>query len=164
MKTHFFEGMLIEEENFFINIKANSYQSIIRKLGTHLFDKGYVKDSFVQAVLDREEVYPTGLEAPGGGVAIPHTDTEHVITSTLGLATLKEPVDFRAMAEPDKIVSVSVVMMLAITDPEKVVPVLRKVISIVQDAAAVEGLINATSKQHAKQIVVNHIKAHTSFI
>ena len=66
-----FEGMLIEEDNFFIQVEAESDQQIIRLIGNHFFKKGFVKESYTQAVLDREEIYPTGLEAPGGGIAIP---------------------------------------------------------------------------------------------
>ena len=158
-EDNFLDIMLIEEENFFIKSEAKTYQEIIKELGEHLFSKGYVKDTFTQAVLDREEAYPTGLQAPGGGVAIPHTDSEHVITSALSIATLDEPADFHVMAEPDKIVPVSAVMMLAVADPEKVIPVLRKVISIVQDAEAIKNLINSVSKEEAKQIVIDHITA-----
>jgi len=155
-----FDGMLIEEENFFIKKEVKSYKEIINFMGEHFFNKGYVKKSFTQAVLDREEVYPTGLQTIGGGVAIPHTDPDHVIISALGVATLKEPINFRVMAEPDKIVSVSVVMMLAVADPKKVVPILRKVISIIEDQKAIEGLITAVTKQQASQIVIDHIKSH----
>jgi|LSQX01.2.fsa_nt_gb PTS system galactitol-specific IIA component len=154
-----FEGMLIEEDNFFIQVEAESDQQIIRLIGNHFFKKGFVKESYTQAVLDREEIYPTGLEAPGGGIAIPHTDAHHVHTSTIGVATLKSPVEFRVMAEPDKVVSVSVVMMLAVSDPQKVIPVLTKVISIVEDEDAVKELIASTSKEHAKELVVNHIRS-----
>ena len=63
------------------------------------------------------------------------------------------------MAEPDKVVSVSVVMMLAVSDPQKVIPVLTKVISIVEDEDAVKELIASTSKEHAKELVVNHIRS-----
>ena len=159
-ETILLQGMIIDKENFFVNLEEKSYKGVIDYLGKHLYEKGYVKDSFVEAVLDREEEYPTGLQAPGGGVAIPHTDAEHVTTSTLGIATLKSPVDFRAMAEPEKIVPVSVVMMLAVADPEKVIPVLRKVISIVENASVVERLIDAVTKQEAIQIVIEHIKSH----
>jgi galactitol PTS system EIIA component len=157
METKLLEGLVIEEANFIIGLEAKSYQDVIQNLGKHLFANGYVKGSFVQAVLDREEEYPTGLQAPGGGVAVPHTDAYHVITSTLGIAILSEPVDFRAMAEPEKIISVSLVMMLAVAETKKVVPVLSKVISIIQVASAIESLINATSQQEAKQIFVEHI-------
>ncbi len=159
-EEYILDSMLIEEENFFIKKEAKSYREIIKEMGEHLFNKGYVKDSFTQAVLDREDVYPTGLQTIAGGVAIPHTDSKHVLTSALSIATLKEPVDFRVMAEPEKTVPVSVVMMLAVADPKKVVPVLRKVISIVEDQTAIEELISAVTKQQAMQIVISHIKSH----
>lgn len=155
-------GLRIEEDNFFIGVEAESYQEIIRCLANNFYEKGYVKETFIQAVLDREEVYPTGLEAPAGGIAIPHTDTEHVNVSAISLASLKKPVTFKVMAEPDRTVDVSIVMMLAVSDPKNIIPVLTKVISIVEDEAALSEIITTTSKKRAWEIVINHIKSKAS--
>jgi PTS system galactitol-specific IIA component len=151
------EDFIISEENVIINLEAETYQEVIQKLGSVLFEGGFVKDTYIQAVLDREEIFPTGLEVRGGGIAIPHTDSEHVKKSTLGIATLAKNVDFKAMAEPDKIISVSIVMMLAVADKNKVVPVLTKIINILQNENAIIALNNATSKTEIKKIITEHI-------
>lgn len=160
LQTTNLEGLDISKKNVIINSAADSNAEVIKNLGTLLHENGYVKDSFVQAVLDRENVFPTGLQVSSGdGVAIPHADAEHVKKSALGVAKLSNPVEFRAMGEPDKIIPVSIVMMLAIADPEKTVKVLRKVIYILENAKALQALKNAESKQDIMQIIIKHIQS-----
>lgn len=152
------EDFVINKENMIINLDANTYQEVIQRVGTILFENGFVKDTYVQGVLDREEIFPTGLQVKGAGIAIPHTDSEHVNKSTLGVATLSKDVEFRAMAEPEKIIPVSIVMMLAVADKNKVVPVLTKIINILQNESAIAALKNATSNSEIKAIITKHIE------
>lgn len=152
------EGLSLRDENILVQVQAGSREEIITQLGSLLFEYGCVKDTFVQAVLDREKVYPTGLQTSILGFAIPHTDTEHVNSPALAIATLREPVVFQAMGDPDTSVSVRVVMMLAISDPKAVVHVLRKVISILEDSEALTGLLGASSREEIRRIVHTHIQ------
>ncbi len=152
------EGLALREENILVQAIAESREEIIVQLGSLLFEHGLVKDTFVQAVLDREKTYPTGLQTSILGFAIPHTDTEHVNSPALAIATLRQPVVFQAMGDPDKSVSVRVVMMLAISDPKAVVHVLRKVISILEDSEALTGLLGASSQEEIRRIVHTHIQ------
>ncbi len=156
------EGLSLRDENILVQAKAESREEIITRLGSLLFEHGFVKDTFVQAVLDREKVYPTGLQTPILGFAIPHTDTEHVNSPTVAIATLRQPVVFQAMGDPDTSVSVRVVMMLAISDPKAVVHVLRKVISILEDSEALTGLLGASSQEEIRRIVHTHIQKMAS--
>ena len=153
------EGMDIEEGNILVKARAESAEEIIRRLGELLYQNGYVKDSFTQAVLDREVIYPTGLQTQLLGFAIPHTDTEHVNRPAVAVATLEGTVNFRAMDNPEVLVPVSIVMMLAISDPKSVVNVLRKVISILENEPALRGLAAASSAREVREIIFDHIKS-----
>jgi PTS system galactitol-specific IIA component len=151
-------AMAIEEKLILVKETVSSREEIIRKLGDLLYSNKYVKDTYTQAVLDREVIYPTGLQARVAGVAIPHTDTDHVISPAVAVATLQEPVIFKGMGAPDNEISVDIVMMLAIHDPNLVVKVLRNVIFILEDDQSLAALQSATSKAEIKQIIENHIK------
>lgn len=140
------DEIIISEDLVLVNETVQSSEEIIRKLGKLLLEEKYVKDSFVEAVLDREKIFPTGLQTTTIGFAIPHTDAEHVLKSTVAIATLKSPVTFMAMGSPEDEISVSIVMILAISDPKKVIDTLTKVISILQNEATIDELINATTK------------------
>jgi PTS system galactitol-specific IIA component len=140
------DEIIIREDLVLVNETVQSSEEIIRKLGKLLLEEKYVKDSFIEAVLDREKIFPTGLQTTTIGFAIPHTDAEHVLKSTVAIATLKSPVIFMAMGSPEDEISVSIVMILAISDPKKVIDTLTKVISILQNEATIDELINATTK------------------
>jgi PTS system galactitol-specific IIA component len=153
------ESMTIHEDNIVANMEADDRIEVIRRLGSLLFRNGYVKDTYVQAVLDREVVFPTGLQTSMLGMAIPHTDTEHVIKPAIAIATLARPVIFQGMGSPETDVPVSVVMMLAVSDPKSVIPVLRSVLFILEKSEALDALTKATSQLEIKKVVQNHIQS-----
>jgi PTS system galactitol-specific IIA component len=68
----------ISLENILVNEIVDNNEEIIRRLGQLLHNNGYVKDSYTQAVLDREIIFPTGLQTKSLGFAIPQTDADHV--------------------------------------------------------------------------------------
>lgn len=151
------EELKISTDNILVNEIVQNNEEIIRKLGELLYKNKYVKDTYVQAVLDREKEFPTGLQTTTVGFAIPHSKAKHVRKSTVAVATLNSPVMFKAMDNPEVDIPVSVVMMLAISDPEMVIDTLTKVISILEYEATIEKIINATAKQEIQEAVSNHI-------
>jgi len=153
------EGLAICEENILVQSTEKGCEEIIQRLGNLLYRNGYVKESFTQAALDREKLYPTGLQTNTVGFAIPHTDVEHVLKASLAIATLREPVFFRAMDNSDVNIPVTIVMMLAIQDPKKVVQTLRSVISILENEEALAALTQASRSLEIKEVVCDHIKS-----
>lgn len=151
----------IDEKLILVNETISDKEEIITKLGSLLFQYGFVNDTYTKAVLDREIAYPTGLKARVTGVAVPHTDTIHVNKPAVAIATLKEPVIFHGMGSPDTEVEVSIVLMLAIHDPQEVVNVLRKVIFVIEDDEALRKILAADEKIEIKNILKAHIDALT---
>jgi len=101
-----------------LKLKAKSSQEVIEKLGNLMLSKGYVLDSYVDAVLTREETLPTGLPIDGFSVAIPHTDSGHVNESTIAIATLEEPVEFNMMIDPTQKTKVQLALMSVFQNKE----------------------------------------------
>ena len=62
----------------FHNLKASDNIEVLQLMGDAMIQEGYGEEGFTEAVLKREKDYPTGLDVNGIGVAIPHTDAEHV--------------------------------------------------------------------------------------
>jgi PTS system galactitol-specific IIA component len=75
-------------------------------------ERGLVKPSYEEALLQRENEYPTGLPIGDLNVAIPHTWPEHVLGQAVGVVTLKNPVRFQCMGMPDQTVDISVIVFL----------------------------------------------------
>lgn len=98
-----------------------------------LYQKGYVKASFLAGCIEREKKYPTGLvtEVP---VAVPHTDACHVVKAALCLLRLKHPVNFYDMGNPGETVPVEYVFNMAFPSGEAQVKRLKAIIAIAQDS------------------------------
>ena len=132
-------------------------EDAIKTLAAHLHDQGYVKESFSSAVLEREKIYPTGLPTLPVGVAIPHTDTEHVISSALAVGILSNPVTFQEMGSLDANVDVHIISMMAISNPKSVMPVLRNLALAYQDHEFLAMLKNSSSQDMILDLYKNRI-------
>ena len=84
----------LTEELVLLDVEARDNLDLLRQAAQRLYEQGYVKESYADAVVAREKVFATGLPTVMGGVAIPHTDVEHVNAPAVCIARLKEPVDF----------------------------------------------------------------------
>jgi PTS system galactitol-specific IIA component len=115
------------------NLKARDRTEVIKSLGGLLHARGHVRDTFVDAVLEREDEFATGLPTPEIHVAIPHADIEHVIQPAIAIAVLANPVEFVEMGNPDSTVDVQLVCMLAVTESETLVSLLKSLVGIFQD-------------------------------
>jgi PTS system galactitol-specific IIA component len=56
-------------------IESDTWQNVLKIMGDYLYENDYVKETYTNAVIEREKTYPTGLEIPNAiNVAIPHAD------------------------------------------------------------------------------------------
>ena len=136
---------LLEPRAVCLHLDAKSAQEVISCLGNQLFQAGYVRDTFVAAVLERESQLPTGLPLDGQfNAAIPHTDIEHVIKPGLALATLVEPVNFQNMILPEESVPVQLVILMALEQAKSQVEMLQEVAGVLQNPQLIKKLMEAT--------------------
>lgn len=137
---------LIVPDAVCLQMDAKDSTEVIQTLGEKLLTAGFVKESFVLAALSRESELPTGLPLGAAyNAAIPHTDVEHVIQPALAIATLKKPVAFRNMVDPEDNVQVQLVILMALDQPKAQVEMLQEIATVLQDSATIEGLVQASS-------------------
>ena len=142
-----------------VALQVADSEEAIRSLASLLLRGGYVKDSFTDAVLERERSFPTGLPTGNVPVAIPHADSVHVVRSAVAIGVLAKPVAFREMGEPDNVLNVQIVMMLAIHDPKAVVPFLQKTCGILQDGEFLSRLKAAKNAQEVVRLLRPRLNA-----
>ena len=122
-----------------------------------LQEQGYAKESYLQAILDREVNYPTGLYAGDYSVAIPHCDPENVNKGAMCVGVLKRPVEWGRMEDADQTCDVSLVIMLAITDPKEHLQMLRKVIALIQDQELVGRIVASRDANEVYDLVAEKL-------
>ena len=65
----------IDPEAILLGVDADTSEAVIRQLASRLETLGYVKPSYADAVVKREQTMPTGLPLGlADNVAVPHTE------------------------------------------------------------------------------------------
>ncbi|WP_274954514.1 PTS sugar transporter subunit IIA [Anaerostipes butyraticus] len=135
------------------DLKAGSSDEVFQQLGGLLVSEGYCKSSYVQALIEREKDFPTGINMGNIGIAIPHTDKEHVIKGAVAIGVLKEPVHFYQMGTNDENVEAKLIFMLAVKDPKEHLVFLQRILMVLQDQEVLKQLIETKNKQEIINII-----------
>jgi len=117
--------LILSESSVVVGLEAPDAQTVINVLSDKLHAQGLVSSDYGQQTWDREIKHPTGLPTTPFAIAFPHADAEGVHQSALAVATLKTPVLFRNMGDPDELLEVFLVLMLANKNPEEQIQTLR---------------------------------------
>ncbi|SHM83599.1 PTS system, galactitol-specific IIA component [Caldanaerovirga acetigignens] len=152
------EFNLLNEELILIRLEAEKREEVLKALANLLISSGYVKESFLEAILEREKVFPTGLPTEGVGVAIPHADIIHVVKPAIAIGVLNKPVKFSIMGNPEEEVDVKLVFMLAINEPTMQINLLKSLVSLFQDKKLLHQLSETKNKKELISILSRSIK------
>jgi len=146
---------LLRQDLVVRDLEASSDQGAIEKLATFLHDKGLVKESYINAIMEREKVFSTGLPTGSIGVAIPHTDVEHVNEAAVAIGILKDPVPFTVMASDDDKVDVKIMFMLAVKEPHAQIELLQTLMGVLADPALLQSISEATSNREVYDAITS---------
>lgn len=141
------EGVILGQE-------AANANDVIGLLADHLRRARIVHPSYGSAAIAREATMPTGLPLGDGfAVAVPHTDPEHVITSGIALATLKSPVLFGSMDDPEAKIPVHIVFALALRSKDEQIDMLNAIGRLLQDGERLKRLSAANSAEEVASLL-----------
>src|SRR5699024_7034869 len=138
--------VFFDEPVILLDVEASSREEALKVVGGNLVDQGLVKESFIQAILNREAEFATGLPTAGVSVAIPHTDVEHVNQKAISVAVLKDPVDFVIMGDETETTPVKIIFMLAMDEADSQLSLLQKLMQTFQDEDTLKFIASQTSK------------------
>lgn len=143
----------LEESLIFVHLNCADAEKALEIMGSSMQKAGYVKPDYVQALIERERKFPTGLDMQGIGVAIPHTDAEYVKRSGIAVAALKNPVYFEQMGEEHKEILVDLIFLLAVQCGNEHLEWLKCVLHMIQDPSVLQKLRQAEQTQEIIQII-----------
>ncbi|MGX7107398.1 PTS sugar transporter subunit IIA [Hutsoniella sourekii] len=138
---------VINDDLIFLNETFNDSSELFDFVAGESTKLGLSKDTYAQALKDREIEFPTGLQLENYGVAIPHSDSVHINEEFIAVVTLKEPVEFKSMEDPDQSVETRLVFVLGLTKAEDQLSTLQTIIQLIQDESALEGILGAKTKE-----------------
>lgn len=122
----------MEQNILVIDGKAADSQEALKQAFTALYARGFVKESFLQGCIEREEIFPTGL-ALTPPIAIPHTDPIHVNEAAVCVVRLASPVIFRSMEDPAQEIPVEFLFNLALRESGDQLAMLQAILSVARD-------------------------------
>lgn len=135
-----------DKDLIFCQERVQTKEEAIHKLAKAMRNKGFVKEDYEQAVLKRENKYPTGLKLNKYNIAIPHTNPEYVYQLSVGIMTLKNEVYFHQMDDPEKEIGVKIIFLLALQGHQHI-KMLSKMITLCSKASFVDELVHAKSNE-----------------
>ncbi|SKC54716.1 PTS sugar transporter subunit IIA [Maledivibacter halophilus] len=131
------------------NVNVNNWEELLGKMGDLLKEKGYVKETFKEALINREKEHPTGIQVGELGIAIPHTDAVHVNKTTIAMVTLEKPIKFELMAE-DGNTNAEIVFILVVKEPKTQLFFLKRLMAMFQK---IEVLQKIKEMKESKDII-----------
>lgn len=134
--------LLIRSENVLYINDLNDRDSVLNYISDEMIGRGFVKSSFKEAIINRENMYPTALPFEDFAVAIPHTDAIHVNQNQIMIAILNEGVNFTVMGSENESAQVKIVFMLAVNNYENYLTFLKNFITVFQEKGVLKELYN----------------------
>lgn len=148
----------LDESVILVDLEGTTKEEVLESMARNLFEQGVVKESYIDAVISREKIFPTGLPTRGCSVAIPHTDIEHVNKKSISVAVLKNTVDFGIMGEMDTYTPVKLVFMLAMDQQHAQLSLLQSLMQIFQDEEMLTLLSNEKCKNTIRELLNKKLK------
>ena len=149
---------LVHKENIMLNLSATDKESVLSQMSEVLFQNGFVKSTFKDAVIDREKEFATGLPTHLCSVAIPHTDVEHINHRTIGVAVLEKEVPFIEMGTLDQQTEVKIVFMLAMDKVDDQLKLLQQLMQIFQSEEKLEQMLRTKDETILATLINDYLE------
>lgn len=111
-----------------------------------LVEKDWVTDTFLQKILEREQVFPTGIDQGTYGIAIPHTDPECVKEEFIVFIMPDSPIDFQRMDDASLVISANFIFILGLNQPHQQLAMLQNLMGLMQHTELLNELSGKTTE------------------
>lgn len=136
-----------------LDMEAANQTEVFERMAEILYQQGFVKDTYLEALKSREESYPTALPIEPYPVAIPHTNAEHIIRPFIAPVRLKEAIQWREMANNDAVHQVRFIFMLGFLKSDEHVELLQILVENFQNVELMERLKGAETADKYFEVV-----------
>lgn len=145
--------MKLEPELIFLNENDVSRDELFTKVSQQLLNKGLVKDSYLDAVIARENDHPTAMQLAKMVVAIPHVDVEHVNEERLVVATSKDGIEFKNAEDHDENINSNIIFFLLLKNKDDHLDFLVKLMGLFRLSDVMDKLLNSKSPDEVISLI-----------
>lgn len=133
----------IKRELTAIDLDVENYEQVFEKMGSLFLELGYVNETYLPTIKEREAEYPTALPVEPYPISIPHTKASAIINPFIAPVRLKNTVPWGDMSDPDHKFDVKLAVMLGFKDPGEHIELLQILLHNFQRPEWVEPLFAA---------------------
>lgn len=152
---------LIKPNLILSDLEAKTNREALRKIVEHLMKEGYVEEGYLQKLLEREKQFPTGLCTMPFAVALPHTESDHILKPCIAIAKLKKPVGFYEMVNDKNMVQVHYIFNLVLQKTEQQLELLQILIGIFSNEKIMKILEKEDEPEKIAKILLSLQKPET---
>lgn len=127
-------------------------EDFFKHINEYLLKEGYVTEKFFEKLLEREIMYPTGLQTKSICVSLPHCESEYVYKNGIIVAVFSKPVEFNRMDDPDESIEVKVSFVLLVKDKERHLPALQQLMILFQSEQLAK-IVEAESLEEVLELI-----------
>ncbi|MPW25669.1 PRD domain-containing protein [Alkalibaculum sp. M08DMB] len=138
---------IFSKDLIYTNCVYKDKKDLIKNIGQNLLDKGYIKKSFIQTAIKREQITSTAV---GKGVAIPHGKESLVITPVIAVAILQNPIDWG-----DELVDIVFFLALQFENAQDTKSFFKKFYSLLDNHAKLEEIRSTNNKEDLYQLLID---------
>ncbi len=131
----------VREDLVLLGVEGETRDEVLYHIAKVIMEKGIAKETFYDALIERENSYPTGLPIGEINVAIPHTYPEHINEVAITIAVPKKPVMFYNMGDKDEEILVSVILCLTMRKMDDNVKLLPSLMGFFADEENLRALL-----------------------
>lgn len=148
---------LFQKDLIFIE-DVEKQSEVFNFIGNKLQEENIVNDQFIDALFERENKYPTGLDLSPisediPSAAIPHTETEYCKSKCIVFVKLEHPVKFNSMIEPDVEIDVRYLFFIINDQKENQTNVLSELMAFLTNPDNVKTLDSIETKEEIYQFL-----------
>lgn len=156
--THTIDVTLFKPELVFFDFDTQTRQEFFHELYNRLYSQGYVQKTWLDAIVTREENYPTGLVCPAVSIGLPHTDPVHIKKPYIAFVIPKKPIEFELMAQKGEAVEAQCIVNLGITHACDQVGILQNLMNLFSCEQAVQDLLHTQDAQEFIARIIADLK------
>ena len=146
---------MIYEELIQLDLDVENQEQFFEAVYKILLEKGFVKESFLQAIKEREKNYPTCLNIEPYPIAIPHVDPENIIKPFIFPVRLKNPIKWCEIATSDSWHNVKFIFVLGFLKSNEHIILLQTLLENCQKEETMEKLLNADNAKDYANVILD---------
>lgn len=147
------KDQIINNSLVLLELDTDNFEDVVRAAGARFEANGNVKDTYIEAVIAREKISPTGLRTESHSFGMPHTDPSHVLKAGVCFVRTKKPVIISMMGDLDTKFEADMFYVLAISDPAEYMSFLSQLMGLFQDENTLEILSNTCDENEVIEII-----------